>query len=257
MRRRRRVHARRNQGPLGAGRPFYQANRNNDRAELILWESATGREVKRFEGLRGGVHGVAISPDGKWVASASGFYDRGPEGEGRLRVCDAATGAIVLEQTEPFLNALTVAFSPDGRHVAAGFGLYSDHNFPGHFMVFEVATRQLGARPQDQGKRSQRGRLPPGQQAARGRRHGRRRAVGCGQEGETPRPPWPLELGLLGGLQPRRPATGQRRLGSHRPHLGPRDRKALRRIDAHSGIVLGVAFSRDGDAIASCGNEIR
>ena len=89
------------------------------------------------------MHGVAVSRDGKLVASASGFYDRAPEGEGRLRVWDAATGAVVLEHTERYVNALSVAFSPDGRHVAVGFGLYSDHNFPGHFMVFEVATGQV------------------------------------------------------------------------------------------------------------------
>jgi WD40 repeat protein len=36
-----------------------------------LWDLATGREVLSLKGHAGGVLGVAFSPDGAWLASAS------------------------------------------------------------------------------------------------------------------------------------------------------------------------------------------
>ena len=121
----------------GGGKPFTLA-KADDRAELLLWDAQAGAVLRRFDGLPGSVHGVAISPDGRLIASASGYYGKSPAGEGRVRVWDAETGEVVLEYVDEHVNALCVTFSADGRYLAAGFGLYSSDYAGGHFTVFEV-----------------------------------------------------------------------------------------------------------------------
>jgi WD40 repeat protein len=39
-----------------------------------LWETATGREVRRFVGHRDAINAVALSSDGKWLATGSGRF---------------------------------------------------------------------------------------------------------------------------------------------------------------------------------------
>ena len=41
---------------------------------IRLWDSATGTEVQRMKGHVNCVYGLAFSPDGRWLASAS--WDR-------------------------------------------------------------------------------------------------------------------------------------------------------------------------------------
>jgi WD40 repeat protein len=126
----------------GGGRP-YQHPRSQDRAELILWSTATGRELVRFPGRTGAVHGVAFSPDGKRIASASGSYGPPSEVEGCVTVWDARAGTILLEKTERLLNPLSVAYSPDGRLLAAGFGIWSDEHFPGRLRVWDATGSEV------------------------------------------------------------------------------------------------------------------
>ncbi len=111
--------------------------RAQDRAELILWDAAKNREIRRFDGLKGGVHSVRISPDGRMIAVGSGFYQ--PISEGRLTLWDAATGNLLFDQKTEYLNVLSVAFSPDGKTLAAGLGNYSS-TARGRLMLWEVST---------------------------------------------------------------------------------------------------------------------
>jgi dipeptidyl aminopeptidase/acylaminoacyl peptidase len=44
---------------------------NKDRCKIRLWDAVNGKELRRLEGHRGGVYGLAFSPDGTYLASAS------------------------------------------------------------------------------------------------------------------------------------------------------------------------------------------
>ncbi|HKB42024.1 MAG TPA: WD40 repeat domain-containing protein, partial [Gemmataceae bacterium] len=75
---------------------------------LRLWESATGLEVHRRDGLGGAPGYLTFAPDGKRLAAAGGP-------DGTLRVWDAATGR-ELHRRDGFSR---VTFSPDGKLLAA------------------------------------------------------------------------------------------------------------------------------------------
>jgi WD40 repeat protein len=72
------------------------------------------------------VNGVALSPDGKWLASAGG--------DGTVKVWNIRTAKVVQEFRAHDKTACSVAFHPDGRHVAStgADGL----------KVWDLATRQ-------------------------------------------------------------------------------------------------------------------
>jgi WD40 repeat protein/ankyrin repeat protein/serine/threonine protein kinase len=79
---------------------------------LKLWETATGRCVRTFEGHKGAVRSVTLSADGRFAVSGSGDHT--------IRIWDTATGACLrtLEGHEASVNS--VALSPDGRFVLSG-----------------------------------------------------------------------------------------------------------------------------------------
>ena len=41
-----------------------------------LWQTATGQEVRRFEGHKSCLWGVAVSPDGRWLLTSGGMTQR-------------------------------------------------------------------------------------------------------------------------------------------------------------------------------------
>jgi WD40 repeat protein len=75
-----------------------------------LWDTATGKEIRRFEGHKGNIDGLAFAPDGKTILSS------GTDGAGRI--WDVATGKekVTLTGHAGMVNA--AAYAPDGKTVA-------------------------------------------------------------------------------------------------------------------------------------------
>ena len=122
----------------GDGKP-YQLAKSQDSGVLILRNASTGREVRRFGPIAGVITSVAFSPDGKTIATGSGYYAEAPNGQGTVTLWDAGTGRALFERTERQIVALCVAFSPDGSLLVAGHGLYGSNHWPGRLKAWETA----------------------------------------------------------------------------------------------------------------------
>jgi WD40 repeat protein len=81
---------------------------------IRCWEVPSGRAVRRLEGHRGWVRSLALSPDGKTLASGGGWWDFS------LRLWDLDSGKELacLEESQHGEIGF-VAFAPDGRTLYA------------------------------------------------------------------------------------------------------------------------------------------
>jgi WD40 repeat protein len=100
-------------------------------AVFDIWDQATGQRRKSLPAIKGAVFSVAVSKDGKRIAAGCS--------RGLVLVWDAESGRSVWTNTEPGLDAMSVAFSPDGQSLAVGYGLYSDSKI-GKVKIWDVAT---------------------------------------------------------------------------------------------------------------------
>ena len=79
---------------------------------IVLWDVAGGRELRRFNGHTGDVHGVSFSPDGKLLLTAS--LDQ------TARVWDVATGNMLRQFPLTGGYLAPARFAPDGKHALVG-----------------------------------------------------------------------------------------------------------------------------------------
>jgi hypothetical protein len=77
-----------------------------------VWDTKAGKKLFILSGHTGIVHGVAYSPDGRRLASASA--------DQTVKVWDAITGEEVLTFRGHKSLVYAVTFSPDGRRLASG-----------------------------------------------------------------------------------------------------------------------------------------
>jgi len=77
-----------------------------------LWEAATGRLLRSLQGHKDWISSVAISPDGRWLASGSDDHT--------VKLWEAATGRLLRSLEGHEGTVWSVATSPDGRWLASG-----------------------------------------------------------------------------------------------------------------------------------------
>ncbi len=94
-----------------------------------LWNVEAGQNIATFAGHAGSVESIALSPDGKTLATGSGVWD------GTVKLWDVTTGRTIatLKGHTGFIES--VAFSPDGKILASGA-------WDGTVKLWNVGTRQ-------------------------------------------------------------------------------------------------------------------
>jgi WD40 repeat protein len=89
--------------------------------ELKVWDMETGKEVFSLKGHASSVTCLAISPDGRRIASGGGnpraLHSRG---RGELKLWDLEKGQEVLSLDGQLGPVSCVLFSPDGKRVVTG-----------------------------------------------------------------------------------------------------------------------------------------
>jgi WD40 repeat protein/tRNA A-37 threonylcarbamoyl transferase component Bud32 len=129
------------------------ANKRSGEGEVRLWDVTTGKLLHVLAGHKKGVTGVAFSPDGGRVASASH--------DGTVKVWDVGTGKelFALEAPRGHTGAVfAVTFSPDGKWLASagadkkvriwksdgqGDPVILEHSSPVYSLAFTPDSRRL------------------------------------------------------------------------------------------------------------------
>ena len=102
---------------------------------IKLWDTATGRLLRTFQGHMADVSSVAFSPDGKLILSGARVPDR------TLKLWDAASGKLIRSWEAHTLGVAAAAFSPDGAQLVSGG---EDETRPGHTLkLWDAASGQL------------------------------------------------------------------------------------------------------------------
>ncbi|MEZ6053699.1 MAG: c-type cytochrome domain-containing protein [Planctomycetaceae bacterium] len=79
---------------------------------IILWDVASGEQVRTLAGHNGPVYDVAFSPDGQYLVSASA--------DDTCKVWRVADGERLDTLGQPLKEQYTCTFSPDGKTIVAG-----------------------------------------------------------------------------------------------------------------------------------------
>jgi WD40 repeat protein len=84
---------------------------------ILLFDRATGRMLRRIEGLSGVIYGLAYSPDGRYLAATLA-------GTSGIRVFKPDSGELVAQDTDYGADSYSIDFSKDGRLVTSSFDGY-------------------------------------------------------------------------------------------------------------------------------------
>jgi WD40 repeat protein/DNA-binding SARP family transcriptional activator len=108
---------------------------------LVLWNTDTGEEVRRYEGHRSILRSVAISPDGRTALSGSQAFDEEIEEPGELIQWDLATGE-QIRRFDTTDDVTSIAFSADGSRALTGSAYLE------HAALWDVASGREILRPE-------------------------------------------------------------------------------------------------------------
>jgi WD40 repeat protein len=163
---------------------------------------------------------LAFSPDGKYLASGSGWVHHRTS-RGDVTVWELATGREAFRLRDFPTGVWSLAWSPDGTQLATGSGNYGTGEDPA-VKVWDVSSRQLVFDLKGHTQCVWNVAFSP---------DGRRLASAAGDRGTVAADNRPGEVRIWD-------------LGTGREVLTLRE---------HAGCVYGVAFSRDGKRLASAG----
>jgi RNA polymerase sigma factor (sigma-70 family) len=98
-----------------------------------FWDAATGAKVRQFRAHDSAVSRIALSPDGKTLATTAWSF---VGGDSSVRLWETATGKPLVRHPGPQAAVRFLAFSPDSRRVAGA-------SFDGAIHLWEAATGKL------------------------------------------------------------------------------------------------------------------
>lgn len=117
----------------------YGQNESGEHQCVQVWDSLTGKELFKADKHRYAIWSLAYSPDGKWLAGASGAYQI--HGLGEVVIWDALTG-IQQATLRGYTDCVySVCFSPNGQRLATASAKGTDNfRVPGHVKIWDLTT---------------------------------------------------------------------------------------------------------------------
>src|SRR5262249_36156521 len=85
---------------------------------LLLWDAATGKEIRRIDQPRGSISELAVSPDGKTLAARLSESTNTAKLDCSILLLDAGVLEVRQRITDREKSVVSPAFAPDGQTLA-------------------------------------------------------------------------------------------------------------------------------------------
>jgi WD40 repeat protein len=95
-------------------------NHTADASDLRLWNVDTGREIRRLPARPHMKHYPAFSPDGRWLAAATGRSSPSKRAKEEIRIWETASGELLCTLAAHDAEVTALAFTRDGLILASG-----------------------------------------------------------------------------------------------------------------------------------------